>query len=306
MTCVSRIKMAPEGPEFSQLVQGYWRMADWDMDPQARLTFLKQHLELGISTVDHAHVYGSALQSCESLFGEALKLDPGMRDQIEIISKCGIELMPENAADGHVNHYNTSRETILASVDTSLSRLGVEQIDVLLIHRSDLLMDADEVAATAELLKRTGKIKHLGVSNFNPAQFSLLQSRCSHPLVTNQVELNPMNLAVTEDGSLEQMQQLGIRPMAWSCLAGGALFDLSSAKALRLHSTLNEIREETGAQSIDQVVFAWILKLPSKPVPIIGSGNIERVRSAVAATKLTLDNQQWYRIWCASKGHGVA
>ena len=138
MTCVSRIKMAPEGPEFSQLVQGYWRMADWNMDPQARLTFLKQHLELGISTVDHAHVYGSAQQSCESLFGEALKLDPGMRDQIEIISKCGIELMPDNAPDGYVNHYNTSRETILASVDTSLSRLGVEQLDVLLIHRSDL------------------------------------------------------------------------------------------------------------------------------------------------------------------------
>ncbi|GIC78118.1 oxidoreductase [Moritella sp. F1] len=306
MTGVSRVKMALEGPELSSLVQGYWRMGEWDMDPQARLTFLKQHVELGITTVDHAHVYGSAQAPCETLFGEALKLDPQMRDSIEIISKCGIEVMHSDAPSHHVNHYSSSQSSIIHSVDTSLQRLCVEQLDVLLIHRPDLLMDADGVAQAAELLKHQGKIKHLGVSNFTPSQFVLLQSRWDSPLVTNQVEINPVNLGVTEDGTLDQLQQLAIRPMAWSCLAGGSLFNTDSEKMQRLLTTLEAIKQEIGAQSIDQVVFAWILKLPSKPLPIIGSGNIERVRSAVAATALVMNNQQWYRIWVASKGHGVA
>ena len=303
---LTRVHMAPQGPAFSALVQGYWRMADWQMSAQQRLTFLKQHVELGITTVDHAHVYGNANYPCETLFGEALKLDLAMRDQIEIISKCGIEVRAEDAPAQDVNHYNSSAASITASVDTSLRRLGIEQLDVLLIHRPDLLMDADEVAATAAVLKRQGKIKHLGVSNFSPAQFALLQSRWNEPLVTNQVEINPLNLAVTEDGTLDQLQQLNIRPMAWSCLAGGALFDVTSAQGARLHCTLNEIKSELGAESISEVVFAWVMRLPSRPVPIIGSGNIDRVSSAVAATHLQLDNQQWYRIWTAAKGHGVA
>jgi len=306
MTKVSRTKIAPEGPVFSSLVQGYWRMGDWNMDPQSRLTFLKQHVELGITTVDHAHVYGSAQAPCETLFGEALKLDPAMRDEIEIISKCGIEVMRGDAPSNHVNHYNSSQSNIIRSVETSLQRLGVEQLDVLLIHRPDILMDADEVASAAALLKRQGKIKHLGVSNFSPSQLALLQSRCDAPLVTNQVEINPLNLSVTEDGTLDQLQQLSVRPMAWSCLAGGALFDTNTDNVQRLQQTLHAIKQEIGAKSIEQVVFAWVLRLPSQPLPIIGSGNIERVRSAVAATELTLSNQQWYRIWVASKGHGVA
>ncbi len=306
MTLVSRVRMTPEGPVCSSLVQGYWRMGDWGMDPQSRLTFLKQHIELGITTVDHAHVYGTAQAPCETLFGEALKLDRAMRDNIEIISKCGIEVMQTGVPSNHVNHYNSSHSSIINSVETSLQRLGVEQLDILLIHRPDMLMDADEVAQAAGLLQSQGKIKHLGVSNFTPSQFALLQSRWDSPLVTNQVEINPVNLAVTEEGTLDQLQQLAIRPMAWSCLAGGDLFNVDSKKMQRLQKTLNEIKQEVGAESIDQVVFAWILKLPSRPLPIIGSGNIERVRSAVAATELTLSNQQWYRIWVASKGHGVA
>jgi len=298
--------MGTEGPVCSSLVQGYWRMGDWGMDPQSRLTFLKQHVELGITTVDHAHVYGTEQAPCETLFGEALKLDLSMRDNIELISKCGIEVMQSGDHSNHVNHYSTSQSSIINSVETSLQRMGVEQLDVLLIHRPDILMDADEVTKTAELLQFQGKIKHLGVSNFTPSQFALLQSRWDSPLVTNQVEINPVNLTVTEDGTLDQLQQLGIRPIAWSCLAGGDLFNVDSNKMQRLQKTLNEIKQEVGAKSIDQVVFAWILKLPSRPLPIIGSGNIERVRSAVIATELTLSNQQWYRIWVASKGHGVA
>ena len=301
MTAVKKALMAPQGPQFSEFVQGYWRMAEWNMTPQQSLTFLKQHLELGISTVDHAHVYGGN-PSCEELFGAALKLEPGIRDQIEIVSKCGIELVGDG---GKVNHYNSTPAAIKQSVDTSLRRLGIDSLDVLLIHRPDWLMDVDEVAETFAELNTSGKVQHFGVSNFTTSQFALLQSRLEQPLVTNQVEINPVNFGVIDDGTVDHLQELRIRPMAWSCLAGGGIFSDESEQMVRLRNTLEVIAEEIGADSIDQVIYAWVMVLPSRPVAIIGSGNIERVRTAVNSLELKLNREQWYRIWVASKGHGV-
>ncbi len=290
--------------EFSPLVQGYWRMAEWGMTTQQQLNFIKQHIELGITTVDHAPVYGAS--SCERMFGEALAIDKGLRDQIQIVSKCGI--YPENTSDTNprVSHYNSSKAAILTSVDESLSRLNSDHLDVLLIHRPDLLMNVDEIASAFEQLTSTGKVKHFGVSNFTPAQFDLLQSRLDAPLVTNQVEINPVNMQMTEDGTLDQLQQARVRPMAWSCMAGGRIFNDNSEQMSRLRDTLTEVGHEIGATSIDQVIFAWVMKMPSSPVPILGSGNIERVKAAAASLELILTHEQWYRIWVASKGHGVA
>lgn len=279
-------------------------MAEWGMTTQQQLSFLKQHIELGVTTVDHAPVYGG--NACERMFGEALALDPMVRDQIKIVSKCGIYPEHTSATNPRVSHYNSSKDAILTSVDESLSRLQVERLDVLLLHRPDLLMDADAAAEAFATLKAQGKVEHFGVSNFTPAQFELLQSRLDTPLVTNQVEINPVNLQVTEDGTLDQLQQARVTPMAWSCLAGGRIFSEDSEQMLRLRQTLAGVGEEIGATSIDQVIFAWVRKLPSNPVPILGSGNIERVQTAVAALELTLTQEQWYRIWVASKGHGVA
>jgi len=279
-------------------------MAEWGMTTQQQLSFLKQHIELGVTTVDHAPVYGG--NACERMFGEALALDPTVREQIKIVSKCGIYPEQTSAAKPKVSHYNSSKDAILASVDESLSRLQVERLDVLLLHRPDLLMDADAAAEAFATLKAQGKVEHFGVSNFTTAQFDLLQSRLDTPLVTNQVEINPVNLQVTEDGTLDQLQQARVTPMAWSCLAGGRIFSEDIEQMLRLRQTLAGVGEEIGATSIDQVIFAWVRKLPSNPVPILGSGNIERVQTAVAALDLTLTHEQWYRIWVASKGHGVA
>lgn len=279
-------------------------MAEWGMTTQQQLSFLKQHIELGVTTVDHAPVYGG--NACERMFGEALALDPTVRDQIKIVSKCGIYPEQTSATNPRVSHYNSSKDAILTSVDESLSRLQVERLDVLLLHRPDLLMDADAAAEAFATLKAQGKVEHFGVSNFTPAQFELLQSRLETPLVTNQVEINPVNLHVTEDGTLDQLQQARVTPMAWSCLAGGRIFSEDSEQMLRLRQTLAGVGEEIGAASIDQVIFAWVRKLPSNPVPILGSGNIERVQTAVAALEFTLTQEQWYRIWVASKGHGVA
>lgn len=303
MTTINKVEMTPTGPTFSALVQGYWRLAEWKMSAQQRLTFIKQHIELGITTVDHADIYGG--YQCETLFGEALKLEPSLRSQLEIVTKCDINLVSPSVPTRKINHYDSSEQHILASVNNSLSRLGVDNLDVLLIHRPDCLMDADEVAGAFEKLHKSGKVTHFGVSNFSPSQFTLLQSRLDAPLITNQIEINPININTVHDGTLDLMQQLRVRPMAWSCFAGGDIFTNGSEQVARLRSTLSEIAIELSA-TLDQVIYAFVTRLPSKPLPIIGSGKIERVQSAVQAMSLTLSREQWYRIWVASKGHGVA
>lgn len=277
-------------------------MGAWDRSSQAHLTFLEQHLELGITTIDHAHVYG-ADPSCEALFGEVLKLQPGLRHQLEIVSKCGIELV--NHRDARVNHYDASPRAIRASVETSLQRLGTDYLDVLLIHRPDLLLDADAVAETFKALHKAGKVRHFGVSNFSNAQFALLQSRLDTPLVTNQVEINPVNLDTVNNGTLEFLQQHRVRPMAWSCLAGGHIFGDQSMQMTRLRHTLEDIANELCVDAIDQVIYAWVRRLPCQPLVIVGSGDIVRVQRAVDALNLTLSQEQWYRIWVASMGHDV-
>ncbi|SJN53388.1 Oxidoreductase YdhF [Vibrio ruber DSM 16370] len=300
---VNQVTIAEQGPVFSEIAQGYWRLAEWQMSPQERLSFLKQHIELGITTVDHADIYGQ--YTCESLFGEALALDPSLRQQLQVVTKCDIQLCGDAFPHRQINHYDTSKPHILQSVDNSLMRLGIDEIDVLLIHRLDVLMNADEVAEAFATLHQAGKVKHFGVSNFTPSQFDLLQSRLDKPLVTNQVEINPLSFDVAHDGTLDQMQMLRTRPMAWSCLGGGAIFNGESEQARRVRQVLTEIGQEVGAQSIDQVIYAWVRRLPAFPIPILGSGKIERVKAAVAALEIELSREQWYRIWVASKGHSV-
>lgn len=300
---MQNVQLAPQGPHFSKLIQGYWRLGDWDMNPAQRLDFLKQHLDLGITTVDHADIYGN--YECEALFGQALALEPSIRENIQIVTKCDINLATDKFPSRQINYYDTSKAYITAQVEQSLKNLHTDVIDVLLIHRPDVLMNADEVAEAFLSLEAAGKVKHFGVSNFTPRQFELLQSRLDKPLVTNQVEINPLNFEVAHDGTLDLMQQLRVKPMAWSCLAGGDIFSGSSEQAKRVRAELEKIAAEVGATGIDQVIYAWVMTLPCGALPIIGSGNIERVRSAVDALDISLTREQWYRVWQASKGHAV-
>ncbi|NJQ21325.1 aldo/keto reductase family oxidoreductase [Pantoea sp. LS15] len=296
---VQRITLSPQGPEFSRFVMGYWRLMDWNMSPLQLASFIEEHLDLGITTVDHADIYGG--YQCEAAFGEALKLVPALRDRMEIVTKCGIATTakPEHA----LGHYITDSAHIIKSAEQSLVNLATDHIDLLLIHRPDPLMDADEVAEAFLNLHQSGKVRHFGVSNFTPAQFALLQSRLPFTLATNQVEISPVHQPLLLDGTLDQLQQLRIRPMAWSCLGGGRLFNDDEFQPLR--NELETIACELNAESIEQVVYAWILRLPSKPLPIIGSGKIERVRSAIAAEELQMTRQQWFRIRKAALGYDV-
>jgi predicted oxidoreductase len=296
---MQRLAIAPQGPEFSRFVMGYWRLMDWGMSPQSLVTFIEQHLELGITTVDHADIYGD--YQCESAFGSALKLAPALREKLEIVTKCGIATLarPGNT----IGHYITDKKHIISSAENSLRHFSTDYLDLLLIHRPDPLMDADEVAQAFLELHKSGKVRHFGVSNFTPAQYSLLQSRLPFSLVTNQVEISPVHQPLLLDGTLDQMQQLRVRPMAWSCLGGGRLF--SSPELAALRDMLGKVAEQTGAQSLEQVVYAWILALPSMPLPIIGSGKINRVRDAVGALGVKLTRTQWFSIRKAALGYDV-
>jgi predicted oxidoreductase len=267
--------------------------------PLQLASFIEEHIDLGVTTVDHADIYGG--YQCEAAFGEALKLVPALRDRMEIVTKCGIATTakPEHA----LGHYITDSAHIIKSAEQSLVNLATDRIDLLLIHRPDPLMDADEVAEAFLNLHQSGKVRHFGVSNFTPAQFALLQSRLPFTLATNQVEISPVHQPLLLDGTLDQLQQLRIRPMAWSCLGGGRLFNDDEFQPLR--NELETIARELNAESIEQVVYAWILRLPSKPLPIIGSGKIERVRSALAAEELQMTRQQWFRIRKAALGYDV-
>ncbi len=296
---VSRVALHPQGPTFSRLIMGYWRLMEWQLSPAALLDLMKYHLDLGVTTIDHADIYGG--YQCEEAFGHALRLEPSLRSRMEIVSKCGIALTakPEHA----LNHYNTGKDHIIASAEASLRKLGTDHLDLLLIHRPDPLMNADEVADAFITLKQAGKIKHAGVSNFTARQFELLQSRLPFPLVTNQLEISPLHQEGTLDGTLDQCQQLGIKPMSWSCLGGGRLFSDDACAPLR--AELEQIRQEVGAQTIEQVVYAWVMMLPSQPLPLIGSGKRERIAAAVAAESIVLNRQQWFRIRKAALGYDV-
>ncbi|WP_145501668.1 aldo/keto reductase [Yersinia similis] len=295
----TRSQLAPLGPEFSRMICGYWRLMEWGMTPEQLLVFMEQHIELGITTVDHADIYGG--YQCEQAFGQALRLKPSLRDQMELVSKCGIATTakPEHA----LGHYITDRSHIVHSAEQSLAHLHTDYLDLLLIHRPDPLMDADEVAEAFTQLHKSGKVKYFGVSNFTPTQFSLLQSRLPFSLVTNQVEISPLHQPAITDGTLDACQQLRIKPMAWSCLGGGRLFSDPTFQVLR--DELQTIADEIGAESIEQVVYAWVLRLPSAPLPIIGSGKIERVKAAWESLSLTMTRQQWFRIRRAALGYDV-
>lgn len=296
---VQRITLAPQGPTFSRFVMGYWRLMDWQLSPRQLVSFIEEHLDLGITTVDHADIYGGYL--CEAAFGEALKLAPALRERMEIVTKCGIATTakPEHA----LGHYITDANHIIKSAEQSLKNLATDRLDLLLIHRPDPLMDADEVAQAFLSLHQSGKVRHFGVSNFTPAQFALLQSRLPFTLATNQVEISPVHQPLLLDGTLDQLQQLRIHPMAWSCLGGGRLFNDEAFGPLR--DELAAVAQELNAATIEQVVYAWVMRLPSKPLPIIGSGKIERVRAATGAEELEMTRQQWFRIRKAALGYDV-
>lgn len=300
---VSRIRTCPDGPELSRFVMGYWRLMDWDLGIPELIRFVEDCLELGITTVDHADIYGD--YRVEPRFGAALAQAPGLRERLEIVSKCGIALVSPRRPGHRIKHYDTTQAHLLASVERSLADLHTDYLDLLLVHRPDPLMDADQVAAAFVALRQSGKVRHFGVSNFRPHQVALLASRLPFPLATNQLEISPFNLPVFFDGELDQCQERRMAPMAWSCLGGGRLFAGEDATARRLRWVLGETAAALGGPSPEQLVYAWVMAHPSRPLPILGSRRIERIRQAIAAERIGMDRQTWFHILEAAAGREV-
>jgi len=300
---VPKVKLCENGPEFSRIVHGLWRLADWGKSNTEAVELIKHCLDLGITTFDHADIYGD--YACENLFGRALA-DSGIdRPSIEIVTKCGIKLISKNRPKHAVKGYDTSASHIVTSVETSLKNLGTDYVDLVLIHRPDPLMDAGEINEAFVSLRDSGKVRHFGVSNFLPFQFEMLAAHLDVPLVTNQIEYSVMELGAQADGSIDLCQKLSMRPMAWSPLGGGRLFAEDSAQAQRLRGVLEEVGRDLGGASMDQVALAWVLRHPVQFVLVLGTGNPARITKGVEALDLTLSRDQWFEIWQASTGHDV-
>lgn len=289
-------------PSLSPIVAGCWRLHEWGWSAQQRLRWIEQCVDMGVTSFDHADIYGD--HSCEGLFGEALRLAPGLRQRLQLVSKCGIRLPSQRRRGAVLKHYDTSPAHVRVSVEHSLRELGVEQLDLLLIHRPDLLMDADELAATFCRLQQEGKVRAFGVSNHAPDQLAMLHRRV--PLVTNQIEFSPLRMAALADGTLTQCADLGMRPMIWSPLARGRLLaEPADEQVKRVRTVLEAQGRELGATAAT-MAFAWILRHPSRPIPVAGTRRIEALAEAVQALQIKLSAEQWYAVWQASMGHEVA
>lgn len=285
---------------FSQIIYGAMRLpADPEgSEPKQVRAKIDACLEVGITTFDHADIYGG--YTCEALFGAALAEDTSLREQMQIVTKTGI--CPGRRHG--VQHYNLSRDHIVASLEQSLTNLQTDHVDALLLHRPDPLLDADDAAAALTQLRNDGKILHAGVSNFTPSQLELLQSRLDFPLITNQIKISALATDAFTDGSLDQCQRLQIHPMAWSPMAKGDIATGTDKQSTRVRSAMLRIAEAHGVE-LDQVALAWLLAHPSMIHPVIGTNRLDRIRDAAGATKVTLERMEWFAIYEASRGEPV-
>lgn len=304
---ITRHRIAPNCPEFSRLVYGTWRILD-DEDkanctPQALLERFKACADMGITTFDTAEIYGG--YHVEEAIGGALKLDPAFRQKIEIVTKFGIYVPCEFHPARKVAHYNATAARIVKSAEKSLRLMGIDEIDLLLVHRPDWLTGAEETAAGLNKLIKDGKILSAGVSNYNVHQFELLNSYVDQPLVTNQVEFSLLHMDPIYDGTADQCQRHRILPMAWSPLGQGRLMRKDDPAAARLQAKAAELSAKYGDATLDQLAYAWIMAHPSCPLPIIGTNKLERIQSVAKAATIQLEREDWYGLWEAAKGHGV-
>ena len=282
----------------SRIVHGHWRLVDWKLSNQELLKLTEQCIELGVTSFDHADIYGN--YTCEALFGEALNLKPALRSDIQIISKCGIKLATDRYPERLLKTYDYSYKHIIDSVENSLRYLKTDYLDLLLLHRPSPFFAPAEVAKAFSDLKRDGKVLHFGVSNFSSEQSAMLNSYTEEKLVTNQVEISPACLEHFENGNIDSFLKERIKPMAWSPLAGGRLFNPKTEQEKQIAKTLSDIANELDLKNIDQVIYAWLLKHPVCILPIVGTSKIERIRSAVEALNIDMSHEQWFRIYAST------
>ena len=291
----------------SRLVYGCMRIAGdgCPADRERGKRAIQAALEAGYTQFDHADIYGDG--ACESLFGEVLRENPGLRDGLIVTSKCGIRKAGQPEPDDP-KRYDFSYQYLVDSVEGSLERLGIDTLDLLLLHRPDYLFNAAEVATALETLHESGRVRHFGVSNFRSSQVKLLQAQCPWPLLVNQVEINLHNIDALENGLLDQCQRRKITPQAWSPLAGvvfeawGNTFTAADEDRIR-----TELARQSSVYGEEPwlLALAWLLKHPAGIQPIIGSTTPERIAAAVRALNIPYGREDWYRLLEARNGRAV-
>lgn len=284
---------------FSKIIAGTMTWGVWGkkLNPSQMGHLINYCLEQGITTFDHADIYGG--YTTEAEFGEGLTASGVKREEIQLISKCGIQLLAENRKN-KVKHYEQSEAYIISSAEQSLKNLQTDYLDLLLIHRPSPLMQPDDIANAAEKLKRSGKIRALGVSNFTPSQIDLLRSRTE--VSANQIQFSATDFNSMLNGDLDHMMLHNIQPMAWNPL--GSVFREDTPQTRRIKKLMFDLIEKYNA-SADQLLLAWILKHPSGIIPVIGTTNPDRIANSVQATNIELELEDWFAIHEASLGHEV-
>ncbi len=284
--------------QLSPIVWGAWRLMQAQWSPQVLNRWINECVALGITSFDHADIYGD--YTAQAHFGQALALSSGLRSQVQLMGKCGVAKVSPARPANRIKTYQSSPDYISRSIDEALTALGTDHLDLWMLHRPDYLMDASETAHALQLAVHSGKINHIGVSNFSTAQVQLLGQQMALPLAVHQAEFSLAATQVLDNGVLVQCQQRGMAPMAWSPLAGGSLFN-DSAIAQRLAPDLKRLAQRYECDA-SAVALAWLMRCPSGVVPVIGTVNADRLRSAWQATQIELDHEDWYSLLVAARG----
>ena len=290
---MQRVKLSSQ-VEFSQIIYGMWRLKD---DKNISTSHIQKKIELcleqGITTFDQADIYGD--YGAEEIFGNVLKRDKALREKIEIITKCNIIAPIGKYQNERLKYYDTSSGHIKKSVDASLQNMGIDCIDLLLLHRPDPFMDAKETGDALDEIIKSGKVRSVGTSNFRPWDWSLLQASMKNKLITNQIEFSLINHEPLTNGDLSFHYQERTSVMAWSPLAGGALM----AKGGKMKNFLEDVAKRYSCDPAS-VALSWIIAHPSKILPVVGTNNLERISKLVEATEISIDRKTWFELYSAA------
>lgn len=300
---MNKVELGKSGIKSSEIILGCMRIDKLSVEELSNLVDVA--MNEGITLFDHADIYGGGY--CEELFGKMLSKRAGLREKIQIQSKCGIR-------DGY---YDFSKEYILSSVDGILKRLGTDYLDILILHRPDTLMEPEEIAQAFDILQSSGKVRNFGVSNFNSMQIELLKSCVEQDIIVNQMQFSIMHAGMVSsgiqvntlfDGSfdrhgsvLEYCRIKNITLQAWSPFQYG-FFEgvfIDNDKFPELNKTLQRIAEEKGV-SKSAIAVAWILRHPAKIQTVVGTTNAKRLKDICEASKVELSRAEWYEIYRAA------
>ena len=276
--------------DFSPIIIGTMRWGIWGANHSKKevQNLIQSSLEQKLSTFDHADIYGN--YTTEKLFGNAFSEMNLKREEVQFISKCGIEMPCENR-NFSVKSYNYSKEHLLKSVDQSLANLKTDYLDLLLLHRPSPLMNPEEIAESFSILKTHHKVRHFGVSNFSPSQFDLINN--AFPLITNQVEVSLNQPKAFYDGTLDQMIMKQLKPMAYSVL--GNYFSENTEENRRIKKVLTVLCKKYNVEE-NQILLAFILKHPAQIYPIIGTSRAENIVKFKNSLSIDLEREDWFKL----------